>query len=75
MTINAVRVSMASAALLLFALVGGAALGADARPNSDEHCVAQCDDKSDKCMQDASDDEKKQKACDDAYEECLSHCK
>ena len=56
-------------------LTAGVAAGTDAQPTSDERCVAQCDDKSDKCMQDAGGDEKKQKACDDDYEDCLSSCK
>ncbi len=42
---------------------------------SDERCVEQCDTQSDRCMQDAEGDEDKQKACDDAYSDCLKTCK
>jgi hypothetical protein len=50
-------------------------LGEEARPNSDEDCVLQCDKESDKCMEEAGSDEAKAKACDDRYSECLSKCK
>jgi hypothetical protein len=48
---------------------------ADARPNSDEECVMECDKQSDQCMEKAGNDEEKAKACDDRYSECLKKCR
>ena len=75
MTLNPMRWWLVLMAMLLLALAAGVAAGGDAQPTSDERCVAQCDEKSDKCMQDSNGDEKKQRACDDQYEECLSQCR
>ena len=65
------------ALLLAVALAWGgptAAVAADARPNADDKCVAQCDEESDKCMQSAGRDGSKQKQCDATYDECLRKC-
>ncbi|MCC7200301.1 MAG: hypothetical protein IT483_12395 [Gammaproteobacteria bacterium] len=74
MSLDALRSMIAVTSLFLGAGTG-IALAADAQPAEDERCVAQCDAKADKCMAGAGGDEKKQKACDDDYEECLSACK
>ena len=58
----------------------GAVLGADGRAPgdgrslSDDKCVAQCDQESDKCMISAGKDGAKQKACDATYDACLRSC-
>jgi len=68
-------------AVALWAAVGLAlgawtavALAGDARPQSDDKCVAHCDEQTDKCMLDAGKDAQKQRACDTAYDECLRKC-
>jgi hypothetical protein len=68
--------------VLEWALGGLLALGlpalsvwaAEAKPNADDKCVAQCDEQSDKCMLDAGHDNSKQRQCDTAYDECLRKC-
>lgn len=52
----------------------GWAVAEDARPQSDEKCVEQCDIESDKCMSDSNGDPDKAQACDDRYTECLELC-
>ena len=61
----------------------GAALGADKPPMtpvnsgralSDDKCVAQCDQESDKCMLGAGKDTAKQRECDATYATCLTKC-
>ena len=75
MIMTSIRFWAVLVALVLLGLAAGVAAGTDAQPNSDERCLSQCDEKSDKCMQAAGGDEQKQKACDDKYEECLSSCR
>jgi hypothetical protein len=67
------------AGVLLLAAVlawGGplVALAGDAKTTSDDKCVAQCDEESDKCMLGAGKDSSKQKQCDSNYDECLRKC-
>lgn len=58
----------------------GAVLGADGRAPgdgralSDDKCVAQCDQESDKCMISAGKDAAKQRECDATYDACLRKC-
>ncbi|HXQ32328.1 MAG TPA: hypothetical protein VN790_10230 [Steroidobacteraceae bacterium] len=59
---------------LAMALGSIAALAGDARTLSDDKCVAQCDEQSDKCMIDAAKDASKQRQCDSTYDECLRKC-
>jgi hypothetical protein len=40
----------------------------------DDQCVEKCDEAADACMSDAGDDENKQKACDEKYDECIKKC-
>jgi len=60
--------------------VSGAGLAADGRTPadgkalSDDKCVAQCDQDSDKCMLAAGKDPSKQKECDSTYDACLRKC-
>lgn len=65
-------------ALLLVALLacGGpaVALAADSKTTADDKCTAQCDEASDRCMQQAGKDTSKQKQCDSSYDECLRKC-
>lgn len=71
--------------LRLFTLAGLAAVAvigaptpattSEARPMADEQCLAQCDVRTDRCMEAAGGDERKQQACDDAYTECLQRCR
>lgn len=70
------RLSTASWLLAgLLAFAGPAvALAEDAKTTSDDKCVTQCDEESDKCMQQAGKDTSKQRACDSGYEECLRKC-
>lgn len=75
MTLNPMRYWLVLVAALLLVLAASVAAGGDAQPTSDERCVAQCDDKSDKCMQETNGDEKKQRECDDQYEQCLARCR
>ena len=49
-------------------------LAEDAKTTADDKCVSQCDEESDKCMQQAGKDASKQRACDSSYEECLRKC-
>jgi hypothetical protein len=44
------------------------------RPQADEKCIEQCDNRSDKCMQAAEGDAAKLQACDDQYSDCLKAC-
>ena len=60
--------------LMALGLGATAVLAADARPNADDKCVAQCDEQSDKCMIDAGKDSSKQRQCDASYDECLRKC-
>ena len=60
--------------LLALGLAAPAVFGADARPNADDKCVAQCDEQSDKCMMDSGKDSSKQRQCDATYDECLRKC-
>ncbi len=53
---------------------GATAYAADERPHADDQCVAKCDQESDKCMTDAGNNGTKQRACDQAYDECLRKC-
>jgi hypothetical protein len=65
-----------AAAAALAAAVGAAATSdTTERPFASEECVARCDDASDKCMAAAGGDERKAKACDDQYAECLQKCR
>ena len=64
----------AIAGLMALGLGATAVLAADARPNADDKCVAQCDEQSDKCMIDAGKDSSKQRQCDASYDECLRKC-
>ena len=41
---------------------------------ADDKCVEQCDEDADACMNDAGDDEKKQKSCDEKYDDCIKKC-
>lgn len=43
-------------------------------PQTDDQCVAKCDEAADVCMTEAGEDEKKQGACDEKYEACQSKC-
>jgi uncharacterized OsmC-like protein len=65
-------------ALLLVALLAcgasPAALAADSKTTADDKCTAQCDESSDRCMQQAGKDSSKQKQCDASYDECLRKC-
>jgi hypothetical protein len=56
------------AGLFLAGAVPSAAFAAD------DKCVEQCDEGADACMNDAGDDEKKQKSCDEKYDECIKKC-
>ncbi len=56
-------------------LAAAPALASDARTQSDERCVAQCDENSDRCMEEAAGDDRKMKACDDKYSKCLRECR
>ena len=60
--------------LIALGLAVPAVWAADARPNADDKCVAQCDEQSDKCMLDAGKDSSKQRQCDASYDECLRKC-
>ena len=63
--------------LLLVALLAGGgsvAVAADSKTTADDKCTAQCDEDSDRCMQQAGKDGSKQKQCDSAYDECLRKC-
>ncbi len=55
-------------------LAGDGALPGDGRALSDDKCVAQCDQESDKCMLSAGKDSGKQKECDATYDACLRKC-
>jgi hypothetical protein len=65
-------------ALLLVAALacgeGGLAVAADSKTTADDKCTAQCDEDSDRCMQQAGKDTSKQKQCDASYDECLRKC-
>jgi hypothetical protein len=61
-------------AAAVLGLWGAAAIAADERPQADDQCVAKCDEASDKCMTDAGGNAGKQRACDQAYDECLRKC-
>ena len=65
-------------ALLLVALLAcggqGVAFAADSKTTADDKCTAQCDEDSDRCMQQAGKDSSKQKQCDSSYDECLRKC-
>ena len=74
MKLNKTSWIFAGAALVFFAGVW-AATGGDLRPLASEQCVAQCDVVSDQCMARAGNDERKAKACDDQYAECLKKCR
>jgi hypothetical protein len=52
----------------------GRAAGGDVRTLTDDKCVAQCDEDSDKCMIASGQDTHKQKECDITYEACLRKC-
>lgn len=63
--------------VLVAALAFGAptaALAGDAKPNTDDKCMAQCDSDADKCMQIAGKDASKARACDTTYDECQRKC-
>ena len=45
-----------------------------AKPQSDDKCVARCDEQTDKCMLASGKDSQKQRACDSEYDECLRKC-
>ncbi|HXQ64219.1 MAG TPA: hypothetical protein VN787_05150 [Steroidobacteraceae bacterium] len=62
--------------LLVLALMSGSmgTLAGEVRTLSDDKCVAQCDEQSDKCMIDAAKDASKQRQCDATYDECLRKC-
>jgi len=62
------------AALTAALIVAWPASAEDAKPQSDEKCVARCDTESDKCMADSQGDPDKMKVCDDKYSECLKAC-
>lgn len=66
---------MVAVSLATVAMAAPGAQAEEARPNTDEDCVMQCDKESDKCMDEAGSDENKAKACDDRYTECLSKCR
>jgi hypothetical protein len=72
---GSVRAAAAWAVAAMALGAWSAAAWADgARPQSDDKCVAHCDEQSDKCMLDAGKDAQKQRACDSAYDECLRKC-
>jgi hypothetical protein len=60
--------------LLVLGLPATSLWAAEAKPNADDKCVAQCDEQSDKCMLDAGRDNSKQRQCDTTYDECLRKC-
>lgn len=62
------------AAILAGLTLMGWAVAEDARPQSDEKCVEQCDIESDQCMADSEGNPDKAQACDDRYTECLELC-
>jgi len=68
------------ASLVAAVAVSGAVLAGDGKPPgdgralSDDKCVAQCDEASDKCMVSAGHDTSKQKECDATYDSCLRKC-
>ena len=71
------RVLLMAAAVALSGAVAasdGRAAGGDIRTLTDDKCVAQCDEDSDKCMISAGQDTHKQKDCDITYEACLRKC-
>ncbi len=56
-------------------LIGNGAFAQEEVPKpSKEECTMACDDQSDACMSEAEGNDKKAKACDDAYAECLAGC-
>lgn len=61
--------------LAALCLIGSRALAEEEAPKpSKEECTMACDDQSDACMSEAEGNDKKAKACDDAYAECLARC-
>ncbi len=50
------------------------AAAAEGRPLKDDQCIAQCDDKADKCQMSAGKDKLKRSACDEEYDACLTKC-
>lgn len=74
MTVRKLSASAGLVAAAVLGLWGAAAVAADARPQADDQCVAQCDEASDKCMSEADGNSGKEKACDTEYDECLRKC-
>lgn len=60
-------------AAAVLGLWGSVAVAQD-EPKADDQCVAKCDEESDKCMTEAGGNGSKQRACDQAYDECLRKC-
>jgi hypothetical protein len=60
----------------VFALVSLTSLATPlvARAASDDKCVAQCDEESDRCNAQAGKDASKARQCDSTYDECLRKC-
>jgi hypothetical protein len=61
-------------AVIMAAACAFPAAADDARPMSNEQCVARCDEESDRCMASADTEAKAQK-CDDEYAKCLEKCR
>ncbi len=73
-TATRVRLGALVLASALAGLGAAPALAVDARPTADDKCTAQCDEDSDRCMQQAGKDSSKQRQCDSSYDECLRKC-